>query len=155
MSNAPAAIEEDDGQWCVLLPLSGSERWAVPQNALAEIVTLHTDSGEPPEELAWRGELVPVLDFGHDDGVPWRERVGGTGLVAVFLGLERENCKYWGMAVRGTDLAVKQLLPDQVDDAPDEVVEHASAAFTLDGIIYQVPDLVALQRRVAASMDAA
>ena len=95
------------------------------------------------------------LAFGHDDGVPWRERVGGTGLVAVFLGLEGENCKYWGMAVRGTDLAVKQLLPDQVDDAPDEVVEHASAAFTLDGIIYQVPDLVALQRRVAASMDAA
>ena len=155
MSNAPETVEEDDGQWCILLPLSGSERWAVPQNALAEIVTLHSDSGDPPEELAWRGELVPVLDFGRDDDVPWRERVGGTGLVAVFLGLEGENCNYWGVAVRGKDLAVKRLLPDQVDDAPEEVVEHANAAFTLGEITYQVPDLVALQRRVAASTGAA
>jgi len=146
------AEQDTDSQWCVLLPCSGSEYWAVPQNALAEIVTLQAVSEQPPEELQWRTETVPVLDFGRDDGSRWRERLGGTGLVAVLLGLEGEECNYWGVAVRGEGLAVKRVSPEEVVDAPDAVAEYASAAFVLGGVTYQVPDLVALQRKIAASM---
>lgn len=143
---------EAHGQWCVLLPCSDSEFWAVPQNALAEIVTLHAVPEQPPEELQWRSESVPVLDFGRDDGSRWRERVGGSGLVAVLLGLEGEGCDYWGVAVRGEGLAVRRVAQADVRDAPDAVAEHATAAFVLGGVTYQVPDLVALQRKIAASV---
>ena len=146
------AEQEAESHWCVLLPCSGSEFWAVPQNALAEIVTLHAVPEQPPEVMQWRSESVPVLDFGRDDGSRWRERVGGSGLVAVLLGLEGEGCDYWGVAVRGEGLAVRRVAPADVRDAPDAVAEHASAAFVLGGVTYQVPDLVALQRRIAASM---
>lgn len=148
-------LKDDGGHWCVLLPCSSSERWAVPQNTLAEIVTLPADQEQPPEVLDWRGQSVPVLDFGHDDGSPWRERLGGTGLVAVFLGLNGENCDYWGVAVRGEGLAVRQISGEMLEEARDATAEHASAAFNFAGTIYQVPDLVALQRRIAASVDAA
>jgi len=146
------AEQEAESHWCVLLPCSGSEFWAVPQNALAEIVTLHAVPEQPPEELQWRSESVPVLDFGRDDGSRWRERLGGSGLVAVLLGLEGEGCDYWGVALRGEGLAVRRVVPADVQDAPDAVAEHATAAFVLGGVTYQVPDLVALQRRIAASM---
>jgi len=152
---ANSALENETGHWCVLLPCSDTEFWAVPQNTLAEIVTLHTAGLRPPEQLHWRGATVPVLDFGHDDGSLWREPVGGTGLVAVFLGLEGEGCDYWATAVRGEGLAVRQISPDEVRDAPEAVLEHATSAFVLNGVTYQVPDLVALQRRIAVSMDAA
>ena len=145
------AEQETDSQWCVLLPCSSSEYWALPLNTLAEIVTLHAVSEQPPEELQWRAKTVPVLDFGRDDGSQWRERLGGAGLVAVLLGLEGEGCDYWGVAVRGEGLAVKRVSPEDVADAPDAVAEYASAAFVLGGVTYQVPDLVALQRKIAAS----
>lgn len=146
------AEREVDSQWCVLLPCSDSEFWAVPQNALAEIVTLHGVPEQPPEELQWRAQSVPVLDFGLDDGSRWREPVGGSGLVAVLLGLQGEGCDYWGVAVRGEGIAVRHVAPEDVQDAPEQVAEYASAAFVLGGVTYQVPDLVALQKRIAASM---
>lgn len=145
-----AEVQVDEGQWCVLLPCSSSERWAVPQNALAEIVTLPADEENPPDTLEWRGRTVPVLDFGHDDGAPWRDRLGGTGLVAVFLGLNGEDCDYWGIALRGEGLAVRQISAEMLEEE-DAIAEHASAAFSLAGSIYQVPDLVALQRRIATT----
>jgi hypothetical protein len=150
-----ATTEEAVGHWYTLLPCAADQHWAVPQNALAEIVTLPGDDEQPPEELAWRGVSVPVLDFGRDDGSSWRERVGGTGLVAVFLGLEGERCDYWGVALRGAGLTVKRIAAADIVDAPDAVVEHATAAFTLGNTTYQVPDLVALQRQIAATLDAA
>jgi hypothetical protein len=155
MTMLDSARGNENEQWCVLLPCSGTEFWAVPQNTLAEIVTLHDVGQRPPEQLYWRGVTVPVLDFGHDDGSPWREPVGGTGLVAVFLGLEGEGCNYWAMAVRGEGLAVRQISPEDVAEAPEAVLEHANSAFVLNGATYQVPDLVALQRRIAVSMQAA
>jgi hypothetical protein len=150
-----AEVQVDEGRWCVLLPCSSSEHWAVPQNTLAEIVTLPADEEQPPEVLDWRGNSVPVLDFGDDDEAPWRERLSGTGLVAVFLGLEGENCDYWAVAVRGEGLAVRQISSEMLEDAGDVTVEHASSAFNLGGTVYQVPDLLALQRRIAANMDTA
>ena len=118
-------------------------------------MTLHGDDEQPPEQLEWRGVSVPVLDFGREDGSPWRERVGGTGLVAVFLGLEGERCDYWGVALRGRGLTVMRIAPADIVDAPDAALEHATAAFTLGNTTYQVPDLAVLQRQIAASMDAA
>ena len=145
----------EEGQWCILLPCSEGERWAVPQNTLGEIVTLHADSEQPPDMLTWRGESVPVLDLGGDGESPWREPMGGTGLVAVFLGLEGEKCRYWGLALRGTGLAVKRLLPAEIEEATGAVAEYATAAFDLAGDTCQVPDLPALQRRAADNLIAA
>jgi len=148
-------MKDDSLRWCVLIPCSKTESWAVPQNCLAEIVTLHAASEQPPEELQWRGQSVPVLDFGYDDGSLWREQLGGAGLIAVFLGLEGEGCDYWAVAVRGKGLAVTAIAPDDVEDAPDAVQEHSTNAFSLGGVVYQVPDLAALQKKIAASQEVA
>ena len=150
-----AGVEEDKSQWCILLPCSQQERWAVPQNALAEIVTVHSEQDRPPEAVMWRGESVPVVDFGSDDECHWCEGIGGTGLVAVFLGLDDKRCKYWGVALRGEGLAVKRVASSGIVDLPEETAAHASAAFKLDDKTYQVPDLAALQQQIAASTDAA
>lgn len=138
-------------RWCVLIPCSKTETWAVPQNCLGEIVTLQTDSELPPDEVNWRDCVVPVLDFGSDDGSRWRESRRGTGLIAIFLGLKGEGCEYWGLAVRGAGLRVASLSPDEVEDMPDQVGEHATAAFNFHGVLCQVPDLDGLQKTIAAS----
>jgi len=144
-------MTDDVSHWCVLIPCSKTESWAVPQNCLAEIVTLHDATERPPEALSWRGMSVPVLDFGNDDGSPWREQHGGAGLIAIFLGLEGEDCDYWGIAVRGEGLAVKRVCAQQVEDAPEAAQQHATAAFKLQGAVYQVPDLALLQKKIATS----
>jgi hypothetical protein len=144
-------MTDDTSRWCVLMPCSKTEAWAVPQNCLAEIVTLHDVAEQPPDEILWRGVSVSVLDFGDDDGSAWREHHGDTGLIAIILGLEGEGCDYWGVAVRGEGLAVKRVAAGDVEDLPDAVREHASAAFNLHGTAYQVPDLAALQKKIAAS----
>jgi len=127
----------------------------VPQNCLAEILTVSSDSDTPPEAVSWRGVDVPVMDFGADGAAPWREARVGTGLVAVFLGLKGENCEYWGVAVRGQGLSIAALSPREVADVEDEVAEHASAAFRYREGLYQVPDLDGLQKTLAASMSVA
>ena len=148
-------MTDDASRWCVLIPCSKTESWAVPQNCLAEIVTLHDTAEQPPRELSWRGVSVPVLDFGCDDGCQWRKQRDGTGLIAIFLGLEGEGCDYWGVAVRGEGLAVKRVFEQQVEEAPEAVQQHATAAFTLQGAVYQVPDLALLQKKIATGLNAA
>ena len=142
-------------RWCVLVPCSGSETWAVPQNCLAEIVTVHTDAEVPPLEVSWRGRTVPVLDLGSDDGSQWQARGRNAGLVAIFLGLKGEGCEYWAVAVRGEGLKVVSLSPDEVEDVPEQVVSHATAAFTFHGVLCQVPDLDSFQRKIAVSQQVA
>lgn len=146
---------EEGGQWCILLPCSDTEHWAVPQNVLAEIVTLPADQEHPPEELDWRGKSVPVLDLGRPGDPSWGERVGSAGLVAVFRGLSGETCDYWGLALRGEGLAVRRVHPTEVEEATEAVSEHATAAFRMAGVTYQVPDLISFQRRLAANTNAA
>ena len=51
------------------------------------------------------------------------------GLVAIFLGLKGEGCEYWGVAVRGEGLRVVSLSPEEVEDVPEQVQQHATAAF--------------------------
>jgi hypothetical protein len=133
-------------RWCVLLPCSGTETWAVPQNCLAEIVTLYTDAATPPATVNWRDRTVPVLDLGSEDGSQWREPRRGAGMIAIFLGLKGEGCEYWGLAVRGGGLKVVNLSNGEVKDMPEQVKQHATAAFTFDGMLCQVPDLDSFQR---------
>ena len=144
-------MTDNTARWCVLIPCSKTETWAVPQNCLGEIVTLQTDSELPPDEVSWRDRVVPVLDFGSDDGSLWREPRRGTGLIAIFLGLKGEGCEYWGMAVRGEGLRVVSLSPEEVEDLPEQVGEHATAAFNYHGVLCQVPDLDGFQKTVAAN----
>ena len=148
-------MTDDTTHWCVLIPCSKTESWAVPQNSIAEIVTLQATTEQPPEELEWRGQTIPVLDFGFEEDASWREQLGGTGLIAIFLGLQGEGCDYWGVAVRGEGLAVKRVAAADVEDAPESVLEHATAAFKLDDVIYQVPDLAVFQRKIAATEEVA
>ena len=148
-------MTDSSSRWCVLMSCSASESWAVPQNCLAEIVTVHGVSEQPPEELSWRGVNVPVLDFGYDDESEWREQHGGSGLIAIFLGLAGEGCDYWGVAIRGGGLAVKRLADEDIADTPEAILQHATAAFTLQGVAYQVPDLSVLQKKIANSQEVA
>ena len=148
-------MTDDTTHWCVLMLCSKTESWAVPQNSIAEIVTLQATTEQPPEELEWRGQTIPVLDFGFEEDCSWREQLGGTGLIAIFLGLKGEGCDYWGVAVRGEGLAVKRVAAAEVEDAPESTLQHATAAFKLDDVIYQVPDLAVFQRKIAATEEVA
>ena len=148
-------MTDEVSRWYVLIPCSKTESWAVPQNCLAEILTIQAKSGQPPDEVSWRGQTVPVLDFGCDDGSGWREPQRGTGLIAIFLGLEGEGCDYWGLAVRGEGLVARRIEADEVENAPEAMLQHAAAALRLQGDVYQVPDLDALQKQIAVSQNVA
>lgn len=139
---------------CVLLPCASNRRWVVPQNCLAEIMTLPTEEDRVPDQVSWRGVDVSVMDFGADGDVPWRDEHNGTGLVAIILGVRGAGPEYWGVALRGDGLGVRHIDESECHDRPEAIQEHALAAFELDGQTYQVPDLPALQC-VAMEMDAA
>jgi hypothetical protein len=135
---------------CVLMPFGDDLRWAVPQSCLAEILTLATDDVNPPQTVAWRGLDLPVVDVGARSGTPWRNSQSGTGLVAVVLGVDGEGSEYWGLALRGGGLSVRDVQETDCQDLPESVLEHSLAAFALDGVAYQVPDLPSLQQLSAA-----
>ena len=146
-------MSEQQERMCVLLPCAADRRWAVPQNCLAEIFTVSASDDTVPNEISWRGVDVPVMDFGAGGDLPWRDSHNGTGLVAILLGVRGPGFDYWGVALRGDGLSVRQVDLGQCEDRPDAVQEHALAAFELDGQTYQVPDLPALQC-LALEMDA-
>jgi chemotaxis signal transduction protein len=135
---------------CVLLPCAPEFSWVVPQGCLGEIVTVPTEADQPPTLINWRGEVVPVFDFGGKDAAPWRDQRGGAGLVAVLLGQRDEACQYFGLAVRGGDLGVANLAQEQIEDLPAPVSEFATAAFRMNDSTYQIPDLLELQRALAS-----
>ncbi len=147
-------MNDRDERMCVLLPLGAELQWAVPQSCLAEILTLQPEGDEPPASVGWRGRDVPVLDPGSANAEPWRDRRTGTALIAVMLGVTGKGCDYWAVALRGEGVAAHRLLADECEDRPDAVAENALAAFALNGSVYQVPDLPAIQQQ-AASVSAA
>jgi len=133
---------------CVLLPCSSERFWVVPQRCLGEIVTVSCREEQPPAEIEWRGRVVPVIDFGRGDTLPWRDHRGGAGLIAIVLGQRDEACQYFGVAVRGGALGVSDLPEGDIEDLPDVELDFTTAAFRMNGNIYQVPDLLALQRAI-------
>lgn len=141
-------MTDESSRLSVLLPCSHDQVWAIPQRCLAEIVTVTAEGDRPPSEIDWRGESVPVLDFLGDEQADWRDSRTGTGLVAVMLGLKGGGWRYWGVAVRGEGLGVSEMKEEQMEDAPEAVVDYATAAFRMHGRVYQVPDLGALQRSI-------
>ncbi|MEP0201085.1 MAG: hypothetical protein ABJ084_12070 [Halioglobus sp.] len=141
----------DERQWCIFLPCGNGDTWAVPQNAVAEIVTVEADSSEPPATLMWRGRNVPVVDPGTDKSTPWRDKYGRSGLVAVMLGLEGEELEYWGVAVRGEGLTIKDMRSETVEDAQDQAHEHALTAFRLNQHVVQIPDLAKMQHELQST----
>ena len=130
---------------CVFLPCRRGQVWAVPQNCLGEIVTLPAQGASAPPSIDWRGQRVPVIDFGGAGDAAWVDEKTATGLVAVFLGIRGQACDYWGLALRGSGLGVRRVEEATCTDRPDACGEHALAAFEFEGAIYQVPDLPALQ----------
>lgn len=143
-------MSDDNSHWCVFLPCSDEEVWVLPQNCLAEIVTVSAAGDRPPQQILWRGKQVPVLDLAAEDEQPWRDSHGGAGLIAVVLGLRDEGCDYWGVALRGEGLGMKDIADDQVEDVPDLALERSVGAFRLHGDVYQIPDLLELQRGITA-----
>lgn len=139
-------MSNPDARMCVLLPCGGDLRWAVPQSCLAEILTLATDDESPPQTVAWRELDIPVVDTGARSGTPWRNAQSGTGLIAIVLGVGNEGSDCWGLALRGDGLSVRDVQEADCQDLPESLVEHSLAAFALEGVVYQVPDLPSLQR---------
>ncbi len=137
--------EEQQRRMCVFLPAREGQVWAVPQNCLGEIVTLQDAETAPPPAITWRGQRVPVIDFGGPDGPRWRDEKTVSGLIAVFLGIREQACDYWGLALRGPGLGVRRLEDAACTDRPEACGEYALAAFEFEGRLYQVPDLPALQ----------
>lgn len=145
-------MSESGSACCVILPCSSELLWVVPQRCLGEIVTVPTEVELPPDIIEWRGELVPVVDFGVQDSAPWRDPRGGTGLVVVILGQRDESCRFFAVAVRGSNLAVCKLAEEEIEDLPGLHSNYAAAAFRMNGNVYQVPDLLALQRALGSGV---
>ncbi|MEM1155239.1 MAG: hypothetical protein AAGI44_13965 [Pseudomonadota bacterium] len=143
-------MTEDVSTSCVILPCSSDRYWAVPQNCLGEIVTVPIKSESPPSDICWRGELLPVVDFGANDNLPWRDHLIGAGLIAVILGRNEGPCPYFAVALRGDALAITQLVEEDIEDLPHSEYEYATAAFRMKGKTYQVPDLWSLQQAIGA-----
>ena len=143
-------MSEKTSSWCVLLPCSKKEKWAVPQNCLAEIVTLPAADEEPPAQFTWRGQEVSVMDLDEKHESSWRDERAGTGLVAVRLGLHGGAWKYCGVALRGGGLGMKDLATESIEDASDHVLESSTSAFSMGGEIYQIPNLQELHTRTPA-----
>jgi hypothetical protein len=141
-------MSEKNSRWCVFLPCSTEETWVVPQNCLAEIVTFHDVDNHPPQTFSWRGHEVPVMDLGAGGDAPWRDLVGGTGLIAVILGLQGQKYEYWAIALRGDGLTVKNLAKEALTNTPENAREYSSSAFQIRDIVYQVPDLPELQKQI-------
>lgn len=139
-------MTDDAARSCVLVPFSTGRAWAIPQSCLGEIVTVATTEEQPPASLEWRGETIPVMDVADHGGAPWRDHRAGCGLIAVLLGQQGEACRYWGIAVRGEGLGIGNLSDPELEDLPEAAGEHAMAAFRLQGRVYEVPDLLSLQR---------
>jgi len=138
-------MSEKSPKWCVFLPCAAEEIWAIPQACLAEIVTLQDSEESPPEQIEWRGRVVKVLDLGDFGETPWRDPVSQAGLIAVILGLKGQKNDYWAVALRGEGLALKNIAGERIKDLPEQVTEFSSAAFELQNVVYQVPDLPELQ----------
>lgn len=136
-------------QWCVFLPCSGDELWALPQNCVAEIITVSTAEDAVPEYVSWRGRDVPVLDLHDRARQPWRD---SSGLIAVMLGLRGERCEYWAVALAGEGLGMRDIAGEDVEDAPELALPRSVGAFKLHGDVYQVPDLLELQREISAAV---
>ncbi len=143
-------MNENPPRWCVLLPCSNDEKWAVPQNCLAEIVTVSAVAEEPPEEIIWRGQAVPVLNLDHRHEAPWRDQRAKTGLIAVMLGLRNGSWEYCGVALRGAGLGMKDLSVESIEDVPEMAMESSVSAFRMGGEVYQVPKLDELTCRLSA-----
>ena len=71
-------------------------------------------------------------------------------MIAVLLGREGESCRFWGIALRGNGLRVASLDEEELEDLPEAAQDYASAAFRLQENVYQVPDLLAIQRAIGA-----
>jgi chemotaxis signal transduction protein len=142
-------MSSNHSRWCVFLPCSGEEIWAVPQNCLAEVVTVQAVGQAPPEQINWRGQEVPVLDLDESGETPWRDPLSETGHIAVILGLEGQASDYWAVALRGEGLAAKNLSTREIKDQPDRVMDKCTSAFEYQDVLYQVPDLPELQKQVA------
>ena len=151
-------MSEQQERMCVLLPCASNRRWALPQNCLAEILTLAAAGELPPQEANWRGCMIPVLVAGGEEAQAradnWRDQHSGTGLVAVIPGLQGVGCDYWAVAILGDGLRLFAIDEAAIEDAPEEVRDYASAAFRLDGIVYQVPDLKDLQAGIGKGVAA-
>jgi hypothetical protein len=145
-------MSDKSTQWCVFLPCSADELWALPQNCVAEIVTVAAHGVQPPERVSWRGQDVPVLDLDAGNEQPWHE---SNGLIAVMLGLKGEGCDYWGVALRGEGLGMMDIAGKEVEDAPQLAQHRSVGAFRLAGSVYQIPDLLALQRDITAGLASA
>jgi hypothetical protein len=132
---------KENARWCVLMSCSDAQNWALPQNALGEIVTLASETRQPPSQISWRGRPLPVLDLASPGSRPWRDARSGTGILAVILGLRGEPGDGWAVALRGGLLTVQVLEDHDLEDAPQELCENSTAAFRYRDRLFQVPDL--------------
>ncbi|WP_146003536.1 hypothetical protein [Kineobactrum sediminis] len=140
------------GLRCVLLPCAGPHTWAVPQDCIAEIVTM---TGSVSGHLGWRGCEVPV--YGPDNypiDTATDALAATTAIFVVFFGLRGRGCDYWAVRLQGHGLTSTELSESAIEDRPDLLLPGFLAAFTLAGKTCQVPDLPFLQSQVAAATDA-
>ncbi len=129
----------------VALPCGPGRIWAVPRECVGEILTLATEPVELPDQVQWRGVPVPVIDPD-----PGEASAGPAALVAIILGLRDTPGGHWALALRGDGLGIQDIRAEEMEDEATAIEPGAVGAFRMRGVLYQVPDLPALQRRAGS-----
>ncbi len=147
-------MSQENARWCVLMSCSENENWALPQNALGEIVTLPSETDQPPMQIRCRGRQLPIRGLARAATQPWLDSRSGAGIMAVILGLGGEPGGAWAVALRGGLLTVQALDDEDLEDTPQALCENSTAAFRYRDRLFQVPDLQHWQQSLAPAVEA-
>jgi len=143
-------MEQVDKTMYVFLPCGENRCWVVPQNCLAEIVTLQAEHESPPNSIQWRGHTVPVIDYGVQQLGSWRDNFG-TGFIAVMLGLEGSELPVWGVLLRPcAKLTSRRLADEDFQEVQESDEALTFATFSYQDERYEVPHLENIQRTLQA-----
>ncbi|QIB65648.1 hypothetical protein [Kineobactrum salinum] len=136
-------MSSDNSQRCILLPCADDQTWAVPPNCLAEIALLPAIS---TDRVSWRHRDIPLF-------------VGASAALradpcpcAIFLGIGDQNCDFWALALSSCSVRAMTLPAAALEEEPEQVQPGCLGAFRFEGLLCQVPDLPALQARLAGSV---
>jgi hypothetical protein len=135
-------MRPDSLQRCVLLPCHGGQTWAVPPNCLVEIAMVPVATAD---RVSWRDRDIPLFEVAsaapRPDPCP----------CAIFLGMKGQRCDFWALALADCGARAVTLAAAVLEEQPDQVQADCLSAFRFEGLLCQVPDLPALQARLAGS----
>jgi len=153
MSQAPVAGSTVKALSSLLLPLS-DRTLLLPSVALAELINLRpveTQAGSPEwylGDISWRDLRLPLLSFETlSSGIAAPEPAGGARIAVINAIGGRTHLKFFALLVQGIPRPYKLDASLAPAGAPLAALELDSAL--VEGMVARIPDLIAVEQRMA------